>query len=110
MKKVFYILMCVTLSLPMVSCGNKSSNTSSSYTSSNTSSSYTSPYKSFETAINDGSVYPGMTYEQIKEICGEAEYLSYAQGKVSHAYYGRYQVCFDPRDGRFDYYNITNSY
>lgn len=101
MKKVFYILMCVTLALPMVSCGNKSSNTSTSYTS---------PYKSFATAINDGSVYPGMTYEQIAKICGEAEYLSYAQGKVSHAYYGRYQVCFDPRDGRFDYYNITNSY
>ena len=30
MKKVFYILMCVTLALPMVSCGNKSSNTSTS--------------------------------------------------------------------------------
>ena len=100
--------MCVTLALPMVSCGNKSSNTSSSYTSSNTSSSYTSPYKSFETAINDGSVYPGMTYEQIKEICGESKDLSYTQGRMQYAYYGRYQLRFD--NGRLSYYNIRSSY
>lgn len=97
MKKVFYILMCVTLALPMVSCGNKSSNKSSSYTS---------PYKSFGTAINDGSVYPGMTYEQIAKICGESEYLSYAQGRIQYAYYGRYQLRFD-NYGRYEYYNYS---
>lgn len=100
MKRVFYFLMCITLALPMVSCGNKSSNTSSSYTS---------RYKSFGTAINDGSIYRGISYEKIKEICGNPDYISYGGGKIQYVYYGRYQVRLD-RSGCYEYYNISSSY
>ena len=107
MKKVFYILMCATLALPVVSCNKKSSETSSSKTSSSeTSTSYTSPYKSFKTAVNDGSIYEGMTYKEIEQICGKATSLSYYQGKVDYAYYGNYQLCFDSY-GRYMYYNYS---
>lgn len=108
MKKVFYILMCATLALPMVSCNKKSSETSSSETSSSeTSTSYTSPYKSFKTAVNDGSIYEGMTYEEIEQICGEANSLSYHQGKVQYAWYGNYQLRFDSYGG-YMYYNYSS--
>ena len=89
--------MCVTLALPMVSCGNKSSNTSSSSTS---------QYKSFRTAVDDGSIYPGMTYEQIAKICGESRYVRYSRGRVQFVYYGNYQLCFD-NYGRYEYYNYS---
>lgn len=105
MKKVFYILMCATLALPMVSCNKNSSKTSSSETSSSeTSTPYIAPYKRFKTALNDGKIYEGMTYKEIEQICGKAESLSYSQGKVQFAYYGNYQLCFDSYGG-YMYYN-----
>lgn len=94
MKKVFYILIVCTLALPMVSCGKKSSKTSTSYTS---------QYKSFRGAVDDGSVYPGMTLEEIEKICGKASDVSYEQGSVRIAYYGAYQLSF--LNGRYQYWN-----
>jgi hypothetical protein len=74
--------------------------------SSSSSSSYTSQYKSFRTAVDDGSIYPGMTYEQIAKICGESRYVSYSRGRVQFVYYGNYQLCFD-NYGRYEYYNYS---
>lgn len=74
--------------------------------SSPSSSSYTSQYKSFRTAVDDGSIYPGMTYEQIAKICGESRYVRYSRGRVQFVYYGNYQLCFD-NYGRYEYYNYS---
>ena len=97
MKKVFYFMLCATMAVTMISCGGNSSNTSTSYTS---------QYKSFRTAVDDGSIYPGMTYEQIAKICGESSYVSYSRGRVQYVYYGNYQLCFD-NYGRYEYYNYS---
>ncbi len=74
--------------------------------SSSSSSSYTSQYKSFRTAVDDGSIYPGMTYEQIAKICGESRYVRYSRGRVQYVHYGNYQLCFD-NYGRYEYYNYS---
>ena len=104
MKKVFYILMCATLALPMVSCNKNSSETSSSETSTP----YIAPYERFKTALNDGKIYEGITYQEIEQICGKAESLSYSNGRVLFAYYGNYQLRFDSYGGYMYYNYISN--
>lgn len=55
---------------------------------------YYDEYKSIHSALNDHSVHLGMTYDEIKEICGPAEYTSRSNGVVVYAYYGNVQLCF----------------
>lgn len=61
-----------------------------------------SQYKNFGDAINDGSIDYGMTYNQIKKVCGPANDVIETDGVVSHVRYGSagdvYQVDF--RGGR----------
>lgn len=96
MKKVLFLVMSITLTLSLNSCGGSSSKSSSAST-------YTSHYKSVRAALNDGSIYYGMTYNEIKEICGPADDVVMSMGEISSAFYGGTQLCF--WNGRYHHYN-----
>lgn len=55
-------------------------------------------YKNVSTAIDDGTIYYGMTFEEIVEICGyPSDGVTKENGKVSNAYYnnGNFVLRFD---------------
>jgi hypothetical protein len=55
-------------------------------------------YKNVSTAINDGTIHYGMTFEEIVEICGyPSDGVTKENGKVSNAYYnnGNFVLRFD---------------
>lgn len=103
MKKMLFLIMSIALTVSMISCGGNSSSQQTTQSSSSV-----SRYKSIYTALNDGSIQEGMTYDEIKEICGPAENVSRSNGIVEYVYYpaGGYndvQLCF--RGGRFYKWN-----
>jgi len=61
-------------------------------------------YKGIYTALEDGSIRHGMTYEEVKAICGPAQSTSRSNGVVEYAYYGNVQLCFQ-NNGRFTNWN-----
>ena len=60
-------------------------------------------YMRIYTALENGSIHYGMTYQEIENICGPADNLSRRNGVVEFAYYGGVQLCFD--HGRFYQWN-----
>lgn len=104
MKKVLLSACLIAACLVATSCGNHNSSSNSSQQTE-----YVS-YKSFGQAINDGSISYGMTYSEIKSVCGPASDVSMRDGQVSHVRYGSsgtvYQVEF--RGGRMWTYSEHN--
>ena len=60
-------------------------------------------YKDVREALQNGDIDYGMSYSEIENMCGPADYLSRRNGVVEHAYYGNVQLCFI--DGRFYAWN-----
>lgn len=92
------IIIAVAVAVSAVLIGsyiNSKSNERDSFNSS--SSSYSSTYKDIYTALEDRSIYYGMTYEEIKKVCGPANHVSRTNGEIQYAYHGAYdnvQLCF----------------
>lgn len=97
---MLFFVLSLALTISMSSCGGHSSSTSTTSSTSNV-----SQYKSVYTALNDGSIYYGMTYNQIVEICGPATRVSRSNGVVKYAYYGNVQLCFHGSSGGFTNWN-----
>lgn len=60
-------------------------------------------YIGIHSALDNGYVTYGMTYSEIENVCGPADYISRSNGTVEYAYYGNVQLCF--RGGRFNRWN-----
>ncbi len=93
--KIAIVFAVATSGTLFISCGNTTSSQSQTQTQVQE---QTPRYKNVSTAINDGTIYYGMTFEEIVEICGyPSDGVTKENGKVRNAYYngGNFVLRFD---------------
>lgn len=93
--KTAIVLVVTTSGILFTACGNTTSSQSQTQTQVQ---SEKPRYKNVSTAINDGTIHYGMTFEEIVEICGyPSDGVTKENGKVRNAYYndGNFVLRFD---------------